>query len=373
MMRRGGAESSPLGSSILFGAATLAADGGGIARVARLTLRCLREAGLNVSAGSYLDQAIQEGALFAATPCGGSKLKFVSWAIPKLARGEAAIYDSIGPARSHTLLVKQVRPFAVWAHGVEVWEPMLARTRATLDAARVVFFNSQRTLDRHVELHGGRNNAAVCWLATEEDEPPAVPAHFDGPPTAIILGRIDDREWGKGHQELIAAWPIVRRRVPDARLVIAGGGRGLAQVRGLATASPASKAITVLGHIDQARVGALYREAHVLAMPSRQEGFGLVYVEAMRHGLPCIASRQDSGQEITVHGQTGLNVDLSGQGELAGALIALLADRNRARMYGAAGAARWRMAFCYSAFATRFTTHLRTALALRMGPNRNAA
>ena len=60
--------------------------------------------------------------------------------------------------------------------------------------------------DRADRLHGGLKQAKVCWLATEEDEEPAEAADSTGPPTVMILGRIDPQLW-KGHRELIEAWP----------------------------------------------------------------------------------------------------------------------------------------------------------------------
>ena len=89
-------------------------------------------------------------------------------------------------------------------------------------------------------------------------------------------------------------------------------------------------------------------------MPSRQEGFGIAYAEAMRYGLSVIASRQDAGQEVNVDGVTGYNVDLDAEGALADRLIALLSSREMASAFGAAGARRWAEHYRYSQFKARF-------------------
>jgi phosphatidylinositol alpha-1,6-mannosyltransferase len=98
-------------------------------------------------------------------------------------------------------------------------------------------------------------------------------------------------------------------------------------------------------------------------MPSRGEGFGLTYIEAMRWGLPVIASVHDAGQEINIHGETGLNVDLGSSDALKDAVIELLRDRDLAARMGAAGRQRWRRHFCYSAFRARFSEQLKHFLA----------
>src|SRR5262249_53681435 len=98
----------------------------------------------------------------------------------------------------------------------------------------------------------------------------------------------------------------------------------------------------------------LYARASVFAMPSRGEGFGLVYIEAMRHRLPVIASCHDAAPEVVLDGTTGYIVDLDKPDGLADRLIDLLRDPDRAARFGAAGHDRWREHFSFSAFRTRF-------------------
>ena len=92
----------------------------------------------------------------------------------------------------------------------------------------------------------------------------------------------------------------------------------------------------------------------MFAMPSRGEGFGLVYIEAMRHGLPVIASRQDAGQEINIDGETGFNIDLGSVTELPDRIIYLLENPDLAQAMGLAGYKRWAEHFRYGAFKERF-------------------
>ena len=98
----------------------------------------------------------------------------------------------------------------------------------------------------------------------------------------------------------------------------------------------------------------LYASATVFALPSRGEGFGLVYIEAMRHGVPVIASIHDAAPEINLDGQTGYNVDLDRPDELGDRLLQLLRDRDHARALGENGRRRWSQHFRFSAFRQRF-------------------
>ena len=99
---------------------------------------------------------------------------------------------------------------------------------------------------------------------------------------------------------------------------------------------------------------ALWNRASVFAMPSRGEGFGLVYIEAMWRSVPVIASVHDAGQEVNVDGETGFNVSLDRKNELADRLIELLTNADQRRRMGENGLARWREHFRFSRFKDRF-------------------
>ena len=85
------------------------------------------------------------------------------------------------------------------------------------------------------------------------------------------------------------------------------------------------------------------------------EGFGLVYIEAMRRGLPVIASTDDAGQEVNVDGKTGFNVPCKDKRRLTELLVTLLRNRDLARCLGAASHLRWSEQYTFSAFKNRFT------------------
>jgi phosphatidylinositol alpha-1,6-mannosyltransferase len=189
-------------------------------------------------------------------------------------------------------------------------------------------------------------------LGTTHDDTPDFVGVGDGPPTVLLLGRIDP-EFPKGHDLLASIWPRVVSAVPDARLMFVGGGPALAAARDLAARSPVAASIDVVGFAPAQEIDAIWRRATVLALPGVGEGFGLVFIEAMRRGVPVIASREDAGQEINVDGVTGFNIARHRPAALAEAIIALLKDRDAAQRLGAAGHAHWREEYRFSAFDRR--------------------
>lgn len=339
---------------ILVGASTLVAGNGGIGRVGRMSIKALVDAGYRTSIASFLDKQPEMHATGTAAAFGGSKFRFMAHILANTDGATHFLYDTLGPARAHPRFAGLRRPSAVWIHGIEVWENLRRDHLRTLHRADMVLVNSQTTLDRHQSIHGELSRARVCWLGTEADSPPDQGAAFEGPPTVLMLARVVSPHNQKGHAEVLAAWPAVIAAVPSARLVFAGGGPGLDELKALARSSPARGNIDVLGFVAEDRISELFRAAHVFAMPSRKEGFGIVYAEAMRFGIPVIASDLDAGKEVNVDGVTGYNVNLDRQGDLPDRLIALLRDPAHAAMLGQNGLRRWHEHFSFPSFERRF-------------------
>lgn len=327
---------------------------GGAARVGRLLARVISDLGSDAQLLALGDrEPIQDFGLPSHVAAGSrSGFTFRCWS-SAFTRSHF-IYNHVGIARAHCALPMLRRPYAVWMLGYDVWTSrMHGDYGRKIEDASLLLSISDYTRRRAAELLPSAARAQICWLATEEDDLPSLPSNFDGPPTVLILSRIDESEMRKGHVELIDCWPRVMATIPDARLLIAGGGNGLDILRARARASSAASNIEFTGFLPQPQIDALWSRAHVFAMPSRQEGFGLVYIEAMRYGVPVIASVHDAGQEINLHGVTGYNVDLGREGDLGRRIVALLGDREHSRQFGENGRKHWRAHFCFSAFRRR--------------------
>jgi glycosyltransferase involved in cell wall biosynthesis len=99
-------------------------------------------------------------------------------------------------------------------------------------------------------------------------------------------------------------------------------------------------------------------------MPSRGEGFGLTYLEAMAACLPCVGSVHDAAPEIIKDGVTGFLVDQGNQTQLVDRLRVLLTDSARRLDMGRHGRDRWEREFTYEQFRRRFLAVLRPAFRL---------
>jgi phosphatidyl-myo-inositol dimannoside synthase len=300
----------------------------------------------------------------------GSQARFVwqTWRSHGRHRHDLVLFDLVGLARTALLPLPgfPLRRFAVFVHGIELDSARSGSRGRALRQAHLLLANSEFTaaaLRAAVPSRADRVRVVpLCidperirlWKTADEG------TQRQREPAALLVGRMSSEERGKGHDALIEGWPEVLRRVPAAELWIVGQGDDTGRLRGLARERGVEGAVRFLGRVSDAELGTLYRRASVFAMPSRQEGFGVVYAEAMWHGLPCIGSTADAAGQVIKEGETGLLVSYGDRRAIADAVAWLLADPARARAMGEAGRRRSRERFGYE----RFRTSLLEALEL---------
>jgi phosphatidylinositol alpha-1,6-mannosyltransferase len=270
----------------------------------------------------------------------GGRLRFASFA---LADGLLAAQDTIVIVM-HLQLLPVALPL-VWRGarlvtilmGIEAWTPLDVLQKTAIRRAWKTIAISAHTAARFRAA-----NPSIAGLPITICHPGVAPmpraavAHIKGP-YALIVGRMDARERYKGHDRLIELWPVVRRTAPDAQLIVVGDGDDSARLR--RKAAETCDAITFLGRVDQPALAALYRDATFFVMPSTDEGFGLVYLEAMRASTPCIAAR-GAAEEIITDGHDGLVVNPENSDELVAAMVHLFVDKQERMRMGAAAARR---------------------------------
>lgn len=162
-------------------------------------------------------------------------------------------------------------------------------------------------------------------------------------PVVVCVSRLVPR---KGQDMLIRAMPEIRRRVPDAALLVVGGGPYRATLEKLARQIGVERDVVFTGSVPSAELPAHYAAGDVYAMPCRTrnrgldvEGLGIVYLEASATGLPVVAGDSGGAPDAVREGETGYVVRGRDVAQLADRVATLLADRDLARQFGAAGRA----------------------------------
>ncbi len=240
--------------------------------------------------------------------------------------------------------------------GIEAWTPLKRLTARALRQCWRVLAISQHTIERFRSANPPLADLTVNVCAPGAPLLPA-PAQTSGVadpsrPYALMVGRMAADERYKGHDELIRVWDRVQARASGARLVIAGTGDDAPRLSDEVKRRGLADAIVFVGRVSASRLAALYRDARFFAMPSRNEGFGLVYLEAMQMGKPCVVA-PGAAEEIVEANVQGLVVDPSNDDALIDALVRLFVDDALCARMAAAAEARVMAGFAPAQFSER--------------------
>ena len=212
----------------------------------------------------------------------------------------------------------------LFGHGIELWRHHSRRTTESLRRVDLFLHNSHYTLMRARQylVHPLKNVCCVPLGIGHVIDDVSLPDFSK--PSAVILARISISENYKGHVELIRAWPGVLRQLPKANLHILGTGDLVPELQSLVTSLHLEHAIHFMGRVDEETKQRQLRESTCFLMPSRGEGFGLVYLEAMRLGRPCLVSDEDAGQEVVNPPECGLAVNVRDEESMVSAIVRLM-------------------------------------------------
>lgn len=210
-------------------------------------------------------------------------------------------------------------PYWAVAHGVDAWNIDRPSLQTALQNADRIISVSGYTRDR---------------LLKEQNLPPEkvvlLPNTFDSsrfhiapkpeyllkrygltPDNNIILTvtRLDKSDGYKGYDQIIEALPEIRRQVPNVRYILVGKGNDRPRIEHLITQLGLADCVTLTGFIPDEELNDHYNLCDVFAMPSKGEGFGIVYLEALACGKPTIGGNQDGAIDALCHGELGALVD----------------------------------------------------------------
>jgi glycosyltransferase involved in cell wall biosynthesis len=219
------------------------------------------------------------------------------------------------------------RPLVVTAWGSDVLvaprRSPLGRfiARYTLRRASLVTSNNEYMARRLVELGAPAGRVALVVLGAEEFflEAPEASVNFrpagETPPTVISLRSLDSRLYNV--DIIVRAMALVRRRVPDARLLVAGEGRLRAGLERLASRLGLEGGVTFLGYLDREALREALASAHVLVSVPRSDGTAVSTLEAMAAGCFPIVSDLPSQEELVQDGENGFRAPVGDSGALA--------------------------------------------------------
>lgn len=270
-------------------------------------------------------------------------------------------------------LLARKTALVLFAYGIEVWERRSYLRRIGMLKADSIFAISDYTrqnmskendiplekipllyncLDplflQSTKSNGGGNEASV----------PIKLKH----PNMVTVARLSYDDRYKGHANVIKALSSVSREIADINYYVVGRGDLMGELKALASELEVSSHVHFLGFVSEEELISIYKQCDSFVMPSKKEGFGFVFAEAMAYGIPVIAGNQDASVEVVRDQETGVLVDPDNVEELTAAMLRLLSDAELRDRMGKAGRVVVEDEFSFKKFQGVLVNHLQAHL-----------
>jgi len=367
--------------TVIVGLFTEVLSTGGVQRVSRHVASVAAKFAANQNiAGRFLSlndpqglHTVRVGSLeFAVSGHARSKAQFILTAMRTASRKPAlviALHPHLAPIAFAMKALSAKLCSIVFAHGIEVWQPLGWPRGPALRRADMVVGPSTATVQHLISVQGIRPERIrrLPWgldpdfatrLATRNRLLPPPDFPRDG---RIILsvGRWDKAEQYKGADTLIMALPRILKALPDVSLVLVGDGNDRPRLERLARDRGIVERTRFLQGLTAEQLSACYANCYVFVLPSRGEGFGLVFLEAMAHSKPVVGGAYGGIPDIVEDGVTGLLVPHGDTERLGRALESLLSRGDEARQMGERGRQRVLKEFSFERFESTLEQLLR--------------
>ncbi len=232
--------------------------------------------------------------------------------------------------------LKRLRGVPYWAvaHGLEAWNIKSLSLKSALAKANLILAVSNYTRDRLLREQN-LDPAQIALLPNTFDansfaiapKPEYLLERYGlgaSQPIILTVARLDRSDRYKGYDQILRAMPEIRRHLPNVHYLIVGQGSDLSRIENLIQSLNLSSCVTLTGFVSDAELGAHYNLCDVFAMPSKGEGFGIVYLEALACGKATLGGNQDGAIDALCNGELGVLVDPDDVAAIAQSLVQIL-------------------------------------------------
>jgi phosphatidylinositol alpha-1,6-mannosyltransferase len=229
-------------------------------------------------------------------------------------------------------------PLWLQLHGFEAWGPIPRMQHWAAEQASLVTAVSRHTRRRFLrasDLASGRvrvlpNTVQPTFAPGPKPDYLIERHHLQGKKVLLTVGRLAGEERGKGHDKVMQVLPRLAREGADLAYVIAGEGSDRPRLETLARRLGIERQVLFVGLIEPRELPDYYRLADVFVMPSIQEGFGIVFLEAAASGIASIGGNSDGSIDALAEGAIGFTVDTEDMDRLASTIAEALTGIGRA-------------------------------------------
>jgi glycosyltransferase involved in cell wall biosynthesis len=228
-------------------------------------------------------------------------------------------------------------PYWSFVHGLEVWNVTNPSHRQALIGADKLVAASMYTQKRLAQadwLMGKEvfvlNNTFDADRFIIQPKPSYLLERYHLTPEQPVIftaTRIERNSKYKGYTALIETLKVLKEQIPDIHYILAGKGNDVSRVKKQVKQLGLESNVTLAGFIPDAELGDHYSLCDVFAMPSKGEGFGIVYLEALAAGKPVLAGNQDGSVDPLLNGKLGCLVNPDDLEEMSQRLLEILQGR----------------------------------------------
>ncbi len=217
--------------------------------------------------------------------------------------------------------LKRLRGIPYWAvaHGVEAWDIQRPTLQAALHHADRILAVSSYTRDRLLKEQN-LDPERVLLLPNTFDaqrfkiaaKPQSLLSRYGltvDQPIILTVSRLAKADGYKGYDKIVQALPEVRRGIPNLHYVIVGKGDDRPRLEQLIDRLNLKDCVTLTGFVPDNELCDHYNLCDVFAMPSKGEGFGIVYLEALACRKPTLGGNQDGALDALCNGELGVLVN----------------------------------------------------------------
>lgn len=254
------------------------------------------------------------------------------------------------------------RRWWIIAYGIDVWRRLSLLQRLAMTRADRVVSISDYTRDALCHANGvdpDRVRVLPCAVdpGWARDHQPGSLGEIQGD-VILTVTRLASTERYKGVDHVLRAVARVRATRPALKHVVIGDGDDRSRLESLARQLGLDGTVEFRGLVSPAELARAYAEAALFVMPSKKEGFGIVYLEAALFGRPSIAARAGGAPEAVEDGCTGRLVSGDDVGETAAAIETMLQDRGSLATMGRRARQRCRERFSLEQFRARLAEYV---------------
>ncbi len=270
-----------------------------------------------------------------------SKLKLIAYALVGMPFTDILFVGHVGQAPVAYLLKKlgQVRSYYVILHGIEAWNRIAFLKRHALSGADAIIATTRFTAEECARLNNipADHFQIIPLCADERSIAPSANFRLNGEFKLLCVARQDTTERYKGFEQIFHAIVLLKPYHRRIHLNLVGSGDDQSRLKSVANKLGLQSQITFWGTLSDEDLSAAYEDCDVYVMPSKKEGFGIVFLEAMRHGKPCIGGNHGGTPDVIEHGRSGYLVEYEDVSMLAKDISKLAEDASLRRSMGATG------------------------------------